>query len=202
MTDPQTTAQLKGLRDFFSARNAAELEVAYAYLADWVSQPAPAVTDWQVVEFAFNRLFVGPRTPLAPPFASIYLEPEPQLMGQSTRQVRQIYELAGLQSPLKNIIPEDHLSFELDAYRQLSIALVGVPSAELTALRRYFLNRHLRRWLPQFISRVRSAEATPQAIHFVIDCLEALLAQELGLPDSVSVGPAELPDGIQIHPKF
>jgi TorA maturation chaperone TorD len=182
MTDPRTAAQLKGLRDFFSARNAAELGEAYDYLADWVSRPAPVVTHWQQVEFAFNRLFVGPKAPIAPPFASVYLEPEPQLMGQSTRHVRQIYELAGLQSPLKNIVPEDHLSFELDAYRQLCIAISGVPSAELTALRQYLLNRHLRRWLPQFISRMRSAEATPEAIHFVVDCLEAWLAQELSAP--------------------
>jgi TorA maturation chaperone TorD len=188
MTDPQTTAQLKGLRDFFIARNAAELGAAYAYLADWVNQPAPAVTDWQAIEFAFNRLFVGPKAPVAPPFASVYLEPEPQLMGQSTLHVRQIYELVGLRSPLKNIIPEDHLSFELDAYRQLAVASTEVASPELTALQHYFLNRHMHRWLPEFISRVRLAEAVPEAIHFVIDCLEAWLTHEL----SISRVPATL----------
>jgi TorA maturation chaperone TorD len=188
MIHPQTTAQLKGLRDFFIAPSAAELSVAYDYLADWVAQPAPTVVDWQTVEFAYNRLFVGPKAPLAPPFASVYLEPEPQLMGKSTMQVRQIYALVGLESPLKNRMPEDHISFELDAYRQLCVALTEVRSAELTGLRTYFLNRHLYRWLPQFISRVRQTDDVPVAIHFVVDCLGDWLAKEL----SISREPANI----------
>ncbi|MCG3207567.1 MAG: Tat proofreading chaperone DmsD [Anaerolineae bacterium] len=179
MTDPQTIAQLKAMRDFFVARNAAELAAAYTYLADWVSQPAPAVTDWQAVEFGFNRLFVGPKAPLAPPFASVYLEPEPQLMGQSTLHVRQIYQLVGLESPWKNVIPEDHIGFELDAYRQLRVAAQQVQSHELHALLNYFLTRHLNIWLPRFARRVKTAAAVPAAINFVVDCLAAWLTHEL-----------------------
>lgn len=179
MTNPQTAAQLKGLRDFFNARNAAELRTAYTYLADWVDRPAPAVADWQAVEFAFNRLFIGPKAPVAPPFASVYLEPEPQLMGRSTLQVRQLYALVGLQFQDKNVIPEDHISFELDVCRQLTIALTTVDSAELRALYDYFLNRHLGRWLPDFIHHVRTAAAVPDAIRFVTDCLDGWLAQAL-----------------------
>ncbi len=186
MSDPQTIAQLKAMRDFFSARNATELAAAYTYLADWVSQPAPVVTDWQPVEFAFNRLFVGPKTLLAPPFASVYLEPEPQLMGQSTLQVRQIYQLVGLESPWKNIIPEDHLSFELDAYRQLSIAAQQVQSKELQALQDYLLTRHLNIWLPQFIERVKTAVSVPAAIIFVVECLAAWLNRELSLSRTIA----------------
>lgn len=194
MIDPQTAAHLKGLRDFFIARNASELNAAYNYLVGWTHAPTPAVTDWQAVEFDFNRLLVGPRAPIAPPFASVYLEPEPQLMGQSTMKIRQIYDLVGLQSPVKNIIPEDHISFELDAYHQLAIASAEVPSAELTALQHYLLHHHMRHWLPQFINRVRSAEAVPPAIHFVIDCLEAWLTQELAINRHA---PSEIPSPLQ-----
>lgn len=178
MSAPQMMAQLKGLRDFFAARDAAELEAAYAYLSDWVSPPLPPVTDWRQVGFAFNRLFVGPRPPLAPPFASIYLEAEPQLMGQSTLQVRQLYQLIGLSSPWQGHIPEDHLSFELDAYRQMSAALAEVPSSELAALRDYFLTSHLILWLPQFLARARAAEAVPPAILVMLSQLETWLTQE------------------------
>lgn len=181
MINPQTAAQLKGLRDFFNARNAAELRTAYTYLADWVERPAPVVVDWQAVEFAFNRLFVGPKAPVAPPFASIYLEPEPQLMGQSTLQVRQLYALAGLQFRDKNIIPEDHISFELDVCRQLTLALTAVDSAELRMLYDYFVHRHLHGWLPQFIHHVHTADAVPNAIYFVIDCLDGWLTHEVSM---------------------
>ena len=184
MTAPQTAAQLKGLRDFFSAANATELAHAYAYLADWVSEPAPDVADWQTVEFAFNRLFVGPRAPIAPPFASVYLEAEPQLMGQSTLKVRRIYELIGLQSPAQNVIPDDHISYELDAVRQLTVAQISPPSAELAATRDYFLTEHMSRWLPQFVDRVRADQALPEAVGFVIDRLEDWLTRELS---SISV---------------
>jgi TorA maturation chaperone TorD len=71
----------------------------------------------------------------------------------------------------------------LDACRQLTVALADVPSVELAGLQRYFIHRHLGRWLPQFISRVRAAEAVPPVIHFVFDCLESWLARELSAPN-------------------
>lgn len=177
MTDPQSMARLEAIRDFFVARNARELAAAYARLAD-LEPAAPTVADWQQVEFAFNRLFVGPRSPVAPPFASVYLEAEPQLMGASTLKIRQMYELVGLASPRKNVIPDDHLSFELDAYRQLCLAQQQLAAGELIALRDYLLNRHLARWLPLFINRVNAAPAVPEAIRFVLNCLDQWLSQE------------------------
>jgi TorA maturation chaperone TorD len=179
MTDLCTAFQMKALSHFFAAQNGAELEAAYVDLANWVSQPAPAVNDWRAVEFSFNRLFVGPKAPTAPPFASVYLEPEPQLMGPSTLRVRQIYQLAGLQSPLKNKVPDDHISYELDCLRQFSVALNQIPSTEMSALRDYLLINHLQCWLPSFIRRVRTATNVHGAILFVVDCLEAWLLREV-----------------------
>lgn len=177
--DPYTNFQLKAVSQFFAAKNAAELQSAYAELTTWVNKPAPIVTDWQAVEFSFNRLFVGPKAPVAPPFASVYLEAEPQLMGQTTMQVRKIYELAGLQSPLKNKIPEDHISYELDGYRQFSVALNQIPSTEMSAMRDYLLTSHLQKWLPIFIDRIRSTPNVHEAILFVVDCLDVWLKGEM-----------------------
>lgn len=178
MTDLHTISQLKALSNFFAARNAAELEAAYHELTAWVQQPAPVVASWQAVEFSFNRLFVGPRAPVAPPFASVYLEAEPQLMGRSTMQVRDLYELAGLQSPLKNKVPEDFISYELDGLRQLSVALSQVPSTEMGDIRHFLLHNHMQQWLPRFIDRIRSTEGVHEAILFVVDCLAACLMLE------------------------
>ncbi len=178
MTDLYTAFQMKALSRFFAAQNAAELQAAYLDLSAWVRQPAPAVDDWQAVEFSFNRLFVGPKAPIAPPFASVYLEPEPQLMGASTMRVREIYGLAGLQSPLKNKVPEDHISYELDCLRQFSVALNQIPSTEMSAMRNYLLTT-MQRWLPSFIQRIRSAANVHEAILFVVDCLDAWLEREV-----------------------
>ena len=51
------------LRDFFAARNASEMECAYRSLAAAVPEAPHVVEDWETVEFAFNRLFVGPGAP-------------------------------------------------------------------------------------------------------------------------------------------
>lgn len=166
-------AVLAGLRDFFMAQNAVGLEAAYNRLA------AAPVADWQNVEFAFNRLFVGPRALLAPPFASVYLEPEPQLMGRSTLNVRYLYQMMGLTSPWQNSLPDDHLGLELDAYYQLQTVLSQVDSAELKALREYFLLGHLNRWLPQFINRVKTTPDIPAPIILVVEQLNAWLQAEV-----------------------
>lgn len=172
-------ATLAALRDFFMAQNAAGLAAAYSHLAAARQQAAPPLADWQNVEFAFNRLFVGPKAPSAPPFASVYLEPEPQLMGRSTLNIRYLYQMMGLTSPWQNSLPDDHISLELDAYYQLQTVLSQVNPAELTALREYFLLSHLDRWLPKFISRVKTAPDTPAPIIFVVDCLNAWLQAEV-----------------------
>lgn len=179
MTDLHMIFQMNALSRFFVAKNASELQVAYSDLTYWAKQTAPEVTDWQAVEFCFNRLFIGPRAPIAPLFASVYLESEPQLMGPSTMRIREIYELAGLRSPLKNRIPEDHISYELDCLHQISVSLNKIPSNEMIAMRDYLFQSHLQRWLPSFIHRVRSADNVHEAILFVVDCLDAWLASEM-----------------------
>lgn len=189
MTNCRDLSLLAALRDFFIAPNAAALSQAYDLLSA-SCPPAPHVDDWRPLEFAFNRLFVGPRAPLAPPFASVYLDPEPQLMGQTTLKVRHLYQMAGLSSPWQGSVPDDHLSLELDAYYQLSSALGRVSSAEGQAVQRYFLEQHLARWLPRFIERVRGAPGLPEAIEFVIKQLDAWLDKEYRLA-AVAAGQIE-----------
>lgn len=187
MPDHQATPMplLEALRDFFMAQNASDLAQVYQLLAANSQTPAPTVDDWKQVEFAFNRLFVGPMALEASPYASVYLDPEPQLMGQSTLKIRQIYEMLGLTSPQKNVIPDDHVSFELDAYRQLTIAMSQVESDELQTVRHYFLVRHLKLWVFEFINQVKAAKDVPEAILFVVDQLAAWLKQEIAAVEGV-----------------
>ncbi len=174
----QSLLIVEALRDFFVARDAIELSRAFDVLSTCCPENVPQVSDWKPVEFAFNRLFVGPDRLQAPPFASVYLDPEPQLMGQTTVKIRQIYQLLGLTSPWKNKIPDDHLSLELDGYRQLKTALADVDSEELRALQQYFL-KHFQAWIFKFIDHVKQVDNVPGAIIFVVELLAEWLSDEV-----------------------
>lgn len=179
MNNEQSVLILAALRDFFMSQNGAEMARAYTNLINHSSTSAPCVTEWSTVEFTFNRLFVGPRALLAPPFSSIYLDSQPRLMGQATLKVRYLYQMMGLTSPWLNAVPDDHLGLELDAYYQLRTALGRVNSHELQALRQYFLHNHLKGWLPRFAAKIKAVPDVPAAITFVVEQLLAWLQQEL-----------------------
>lgn len=186
---------LAALRDFFMAVDGQSMAAAYARLVTAAAEPAPLVEDWLPVEFAFNRLFVGPRALLAPPYASVYLDPEPQLMGQTTLQVRELYRLLDLRSPWENVIPDDHISFELDACHQLLVVQQTIASPELDAVC-HFLVAHMQRWIPAFAARVQAAPGTPPALLFVVEQVQRWLAHVAGRTASptqtVTFQPVEL----------
>lgn len=177
MTESNHYALVTALRDFFMANNRPELRSAYLALAQAAPAAAPRGIAWDELEFAFNRLFVGPKALFAPPYASVYLEPAPQLMGRTTLKMREFYQLLTLASPERQQLPEDHLGLELDAYRQLQIAAAQVNSPELHVLLGY-LCQHLGQWVPHFVARVHRAAGTPPALLFVVDQLAQWLAAE------------------------
>jgi TorA maturation chaperone TorD len=170
---------LANLRDFFLASGVEELRAAYTRLTQ--DEPeAPVVGDWERVEFAYNRLFVGPRSPQAPPYASVYLDEEGTLMGPTTLTIRKVYHAVGLVAPEECSTPDDGLALELDACRQLLVASEVVESVELEQLRG-FLARHLAQWLPMFTTRVRAAGGVPDSIEFVLRQLESHFVSERGI---------------------
>ncbi|MCF8037313.1 MAG: molecular chaperone TorD family protein [Desulfobacteraceae bacterium] len=162
--DSANTEPAEALRDFFIAEDAAGLKKAYLEIAEISEDRLPVVKDWQEVEYAFTRLFVGPKSLAAPPFASVYLENEPLVMGPTTMMVRSVYEMMGLVSPWKNALPEDHVSLELDAALVLENAALQGGSAELGELRHFFVCRHMASWIPAFVKRVSRAESAHPAI--------------------------------------
>lgn len=172
MSSIQNTT-LTALRNFFLARSSEELSSACTILANVNAQTmGMKEMDWEEAEFAFNRLFVGPMALQAPPYASYYLEAEPQLMGETTLQVRRLYDMAGLVSPLQGHLPDDHLGLELDAALGLLSMIERLYAEEPRALWHYFLNEHLQIWLPKFISKARNAETRHPAIDLALDYLE------------------------------
>lgn len=178
----EKNATIEALRDFFLARTGKDLCAACAKLAnDGGPEFVPgtlATVDWDAAEFVFNKLFVDPKELQAPPYASYYLEPEPQLMGPSPLRVRRLYEMAGLISPLQGHLPCDHLGVELDAALGMLTMAKRSEVDEPRALWRYFLNYHLKVWLPSFLDRTRQADDGHPAIDLALNRLEAWLDEQ------------------------
>ncbi len=145
------------LRDFFGAGCAAELADAAPALC---AGRTLGENEARELEYEFNRLFVGPQAVPAPPFASIYLEKEPQLMGRSTLEVRELYHGLGLTVP-EGGAPDDFLAYEMDVWARLFTLELSEESDEvrhtLREARSWLVQEHMARWVPAFVERARAA---------------------------------------------
>lgn len=120
------------------------------------------------LKLEYERLFVGPYKLPAPPYASLYLESEPTVMGRSTLGVLRMYEDAGfVLSPSFKDLP-DHIAAELEF-----MALVceeerrswkkGDPSGagRFLSVEERFLSGHLVQWIPKFTAAILFSTQTP-----------------------------------------
>lgn len=169
---------ISGLRDFFMARNAPEMAQAFQLLAESSPEETPEEADWELVEFAYNRLFIGPNSVVAAPMASIYIETEPYVMGHTTLTIRQLYETVGLVSPWQGSLPEDHLALELDACHQLRTNLGRSGSPDLLELYSFLVENHMADWIPMFVGKVTADSETPAVIGWICRQLENWLTLE------------------------
>lgn len=169
----QRLAELKHLRDIFNAQNSKELKTAFDALNTSI------IISEEDLEVQFNRYFVGPMETVADPFASVYLDNPDVFMSKSTLHVRELYETMGFSNPFKNIIPDDHLGVELDAYYQLLFLEEAKEITYLSELRHYFLHEHLALWIPRFLERgLAQSEHDSPAMTFILVQLKSLLIRE------------------------
>lgn len=161
--------RLPALRDFFGATNAAQLSRGADALARAFGLPLDESTDWTAVEYDFNRLFVGPASLAAPPYASAY-QREPTLMGSPALAVREAYRSLGLAVPDQGATPDDHLAFELDAMAALEGA-----EGQFDEVRSWMVHEHLGDWVPRFVDAVRTAPNVSAPIRMAVNALEAWL---------------------------
>jgi TorA maturation chaperone TorD len=173
--------EVEAIRDFFLADDACKLKRSYQQLGEYRQDTPPVIQDWQEVEFAFNRLFVGPTALEAPPFSSVYLDAQGLVMGQTTLDVRQMYAALGLESPWKNSLPDDHISLELDAALAMNHVVKEVDHEEIEDLHARFM-KHMTNWVPLFADRVLSAPSSHPAINHVVLCLSDWLHKQTSGP--------------------
>lgn len=114
--------------------------------------------------YEFNRLFIGPESPPAPPYESVYRTDERLVMQQSTLNVRKWYQAENLSSSSPSNEPDDFIATELEftAYllsRALELYQQNQGAQALDYIQKYnaFWREHLGLWLPGFVYAVSSS---------------------------------------------
>jgi TorA maturation chaperone TorD len=134
---------------------AAGIERLNRYLAKW------SPDDIAVLEGDYTRLFIGLERTLAPPYESVYLSEEHILFEKETLAVREWYAKYGLQVPLLNTQPDDHIGYELFFLARLSERVASlIDGGETEAAvgvakdRQRFVQSHPHRWVHMLVSRI------------------------------------------------
>jgi len=109
----------------------------------------------------YARLFVGPFNLLAPPYGSVYMEGERQVMGVSTADVQKRYQAAGLDVASGFKDAPDHIAAELEfmhflIFKGMEAANQGDVNGIGTCLlnQHSFLEVHLGAWVHEFAGHV------------------------------------------------
>ncbi|WP_369309763.1 molecular chaperone TorD family protein [Providencia rettgeri] len=102
----------------------------------------------------WTDLFIGPNTLPAPPWGSVYLDPEGVLQGCSTMALSEFLKRERLKIQTRYPEPSDHVGLMLF---QAAVLASQVREAALKAL----LNDHLGNWLPQFSQQLNRTKQSP-----------------------------------------
>lgn len=138
-----------------------------------------------LMTYEFNRLFVGPTTPEAPPYESVYLSPDHLVMGKQTLAVRKIYMQENLQAEGQGHEPDDFIATELEFAAYLLNRIMEAQATENDVqIQHYktqyheFWAQHPSLWLGLFAQRIRQSTHHPvfSALSEVLDTLTILNA--------------------------
>ena len=168
---------IEAFRDFFYYGTQESLKESYNNIINISGTHLnPKNIDWDQEEFTFNRLFIGPMTPLAPAVASVYLDPEGEIQGRVTSTVRQFFNSIGLAVPEVGSEPEDSIAYELDACRFL--LLLGRKEPKATEAYKGFMKEHIALWVPEFSTRALKHCGESQAVRDVLVLISEWILKE------------------------
>jgi len=130
----------------------------------------------------YNRLFIGPKKPLATPFESVYRSKKQLMMRESTFEVREFYAQVGLEVQRKDQFPDDFVGFEfqyLFYVSQLVVELIKTnkeeDAKEIILVRKEFLEKHPKQWFSKFcsdISNQSKIEMWKNLAQFILNILK------------------------------
>jgi TorA maturation chaperone TorD len=148
--------QLFSYPDAELTRRLAEPETASLAARLAVPPLTEAVTDWTTLEPAYTSLFINRLGGVpAPPYGSIYLDADGQVMGPSSLRVMQSYQNAGLH--VDSPEPPDFLATELEFLYFLADREAAGPDEEAARSRTVFFNELLLPWITPFCQRLTAA---------------------------------------------
>lgn len=147
--------------------------------------PAAHAATLAELEVAYTALFINRLGGVtAPPYGSVYLDGDGQLMGTSSRKAAEWYLREGLKLELAGE-PPDHLPTELEFLYYLvdqeeqALGRRDVAAArEWTTKQAAFGSEHLLAWGPQFAARVAAAATAAELYRWGAGLLAAFCRQE------------------------
>ena len=123
--------------------------------------------DLDALALDFSRLFLGPYKLHAPPYGSVYLDGERQIMGDSTLEVRNKYREAGLDISTDFRNPPDHIAAELEfMYFLIFKEIQALDNSDVDTTidylekQRAFLREHLGAWVFDFADTIEEKAET------------------------------------------
>lgn len=132
----------------------------------------------------YTRLFLGPFDIQAKPYGSVYLDGEKVVMGDSTMDAMACYKRGGFEPAEDFREMPDHVAVELEFlylvnFRKAEALASGNQEqlAEYEAMRRGFLQKHLGRWVADFVARI-TAEATSNFYRVLGELLAAFIERQ------------------------
>ncbi len=108
----------------------------------------------QSLSEAHTALFIGPDHLQAPPWGSVYLDPERVVFGHSTLKLREFLAEEGIALNMDNAEPEDHIGLLL-----LTAAWLGVEKRDRSLS--LLLAEHILPWAPTYFNLLRTASPHP-----------------------------------------
>ena len=97
----------------------------------------------------YRHLFVGPNALQAPPYGSVYTDPDQVLFGASTLELRDWLDEVGIGVDNDEVAPEDHIATMLS----LMAWIMRTKPAVLEG----YLAKHLLTWAPHYLEELEEA---------------------------------------------
>jgi len=130
----------------------------------------------------YNRLFIGPKKPIAVPFESVYRSEKHLLMREFAYEVREFYAQVGLEVEKKDHFPDDFIGFEFQYLFYVSKLVIELikhkrekEAEELILVRKEFLQEHPLKWFFDFcddISKGSKEKIWKNLAEFILKILE------------------------------
>ncbi len=121
---------------------------------------------YQALCYEYNRLFVGPVPPLAPPYESVYRTADHLVMQSHTLDVRRFYRSEKL-STVRRSEPDDFIATELEFALYLLSQAMKVSSQSPIRSEHYlevysrFWEEHLNVWIEPFLKQICRSTSHP-----------------------------------------